>query len=429
MPIRGKVILYFDNIRSFAYFRKVYDWQQSCLQNNGFMAFIQKILIVDDKPENLFALESVLKDLGVLVVKAKNGNDALKAILNHDFSLAILDVQMPEMDGYELAEFVRSEEKTTYLPIIFLSAVFSDEFHVFKGYQHGAVDFITKPFNPEILLNKVRVFLQLNQQKMELSRKNERLEKEISERRKIEDALRQNECRLKELNATKDKFFSIVAHDLKNPFNTLIGFSHLLITHADNLDEEKVRSFYEMIHNSARQGFNLLENLLAWSRSQTGRLEWHPIVFDIRQSVNENIKLLGATADRKQIKLDNKISEPLMVYGDLNMLTTVLRNLISNALKFTLSGQRVEIFAREEDQAVICVKDTGIGISEEDQAKLFRIDVNHSTKGTANEQGTGLGLILCKEFIQKNSGHIWVESELGKGSCFCFSLPKSPSHS
>lgn len=386
----------------------------------------QKILIVDDRAENLYALEHVLKELDVEVIKATNGNDALIAILNHDFCMAILDVQMPGMDGYELAEFIRSEEKTQYLPVIFLSAVFSDDFHVFKGYQSGAVDFITKPFNPEILLNKVKVFLKLDQQKIELHKKNQQLREEIQQRKKVEESLRKNREQLKELNATKDKFFSIVAHDLKNPFNTLIGFSELLIYNADEISEEKIQHFYQLIHNAAKTGYNLLANLLEWSRSQTGRLRWSPVRFNLASICKDNLSFLTGSAKKKEISLSCSVSDKIYVFADMNMITTVLRNLISNALKFTDGGGKVDILARSHGETIeVQVCDTGIGISPEDITKLFRIDVNHSTIGTGEEKGTGLGLILCKEFVEKNNGKIWVESTPGKGSTFFFTLPAS----
>ncbi len=400
----------------------------------------QKILIVDDKEENLYALEHVLKDMNVSIVKATNGNDALIAVLNHDFSMAILDVQMPEMDGYELAEYIRSEEKTKYLPVIFLSAVYSDDFHVFKGYQSGAVDFITKPFNPEILINKVKVFLELDWQKLqlhnhktqleevirELNKSNEELKKQISERKIAETLLKKSEKKLKELNATKDKFFSIVAHDLKNPFNTLIGFSELLMKNAGIIDEEKKHHFYRLIYNASKQGYNLLANLLEWSRSQTGRIKLSPLRIQLKSIIDENLELMTSTAEKKEIEIITKVDSGLYVFADLNMLTTVVRNLLSNALKFTSKGGKVNINCIEyEDKIETSIRDTGIGLSSKEQNRLFKIDENFSKAGTNNEHGTGLGLILCKEFIEKNQGKIWVKSQVNKGSDFRFVLPKS----
>jgi len=399
----------------------------------------QKILIVDDRPANLYALENVLRDVDVTVIKANNGNEALISTLNHDFSLAILDVQMPEMDGYELAELLRSEEKTRFMPVIFLSAVFSDDFHVFKGYKSGAVDFITKPFNPDILLNKVKVFLELDRKNAELKLQHTKLEElintlnitntklqgEIDERTIAEIKLRESEKMLKELNATKDKFFSIVAHDLKNPFNTLIGFSNLLLNTGLNLSEEKKTNYLELIYKASKRGYSLLENLLEWSRSQTGRLEIKPQEFVLKQSIKECMNLHYSSAEKKFVSLTEQIDDTTKVFADVNMFTTVMRNLISNAIKFTPENGKIDITAIEKETEVqINVSDTGLGVSKESKEKLFRIDVNHSTPGTNQEQGTGLGLILCKEFIEKNKGKIWVESALGEGSIFSFTLPK-----
>jgi len=399
----------------------------------------QKILIVDDRPANLYALENVLRDVDVTVIKANNGNEALISTLNHDFSLAILDVQMPEMDGYELAELLRSEEKTRFMPVIFLSAVFSDDFHVFKGYKSGAVDFITKPFNPDILLNKVKVFLELDRKNAELKLQHTKLEElintlnitntklqgEIDERTIAEIKLRESEKMLKELNATKDKFFSIVAHDLKNPFNTLIGFSNLLLNTGLNLTEEKKTNYLELIYKASKRGYSLLENLLEWSRSQTGRLEIKPQEFVLKQSIKECMNLHYSSAEKKFVSLTEQIDDTTKVFADVNMFTTVMRNLISNAIKFTPENGKIDITAIEKETEVqINVSDTGLGVSKESKEKLFRIDVNHSTPGTNQEQGTGLGLILCKEFIEKNKGKIWVESALGEGSIFSFTLPK-----
>jgi len=385
----------------------------------------QKVLIVDDKSANLYALEQVLQVLEeVELVKASNGNDALIAILNHDFALAILDVQMPDMDGYELAEFIRSEEKSKFLPVIFLSAVFSDEFHVFKGYRAGAVDFITKPFNPEVLLSKVEIFLKLDKQKKELNDQNILLEKEIFERKKIEQSLRESEQKLQELNSTKDKFFSILAHDLRNPFNTIMGFSELLLTQKQHITEDKADHFYKLINEASKSAYNLLSNLLEWSRAQTGTISFIPFNFDVSQVISESLKLLEGSAAKKGIKFISEVKVKTEIFADMNMITTILRNLISNAIKFTGEGGTIKILAHQFDEFVhLEINDTGVGIKEQDIQNLFKIDSNKSTLGTNNETGTGLGLILCKEFVERNGGKIWVESTLKLGSSFIFSVP------
>jgi len=384
----------------------------------------QKILIVDDKSANLFALEQVLHQLDVEIVKASNGNDALIAILNHEFALTILDVQMPDMDGYELAEFIRSEEKSKFLPVIFLSAVFSDDFHVFKGYKSGAVDFITKPFNPDVLISKVEIFLKLDKQKKELNYKNSLYEKEIYERKNVEESLRKSEQKLQELNSTKDKFFSILAHDLRNPFNTIMGFSELLLTQRNLINQEKAEHFYKLIRDASKSAYNLLSNLLEWSRSQTGTISFIPIPFDIGNTITENLKLLEGSAAEKNIQLKSEITENIQVYADINMLTTILRNLLSNAIKFTHNNGEIKINAfKKSDFVHISIVDNGVGIKSEQLKGLFKIDSSKSTPGTNEELGTGLGLILCKEFVERNGGVIGVESKLGTGSTFTFSVP------
>jgi signal transduction histidine kinase len=254
---------------------------------------------------------------------------------------------------------------------------------------------------------------------------NTKLQGEIDERTIAEIKLRESEKMLKELNATKDKFFSIVAHDLKNPFNTLIGFSNLLLNTGLNLSEEKKTNYLELIYKASKRGYSLLENLLEWSRSQTGRLEIKPQEFVLKQSIKECMNLHYSSAEKKFVSLTEQIDDTTKVFADVNMFTTVMRNLISNAIKFTPENGKIDITAIEKETEVqINVSDTGLGVSKESKEKLFRIDVNHSTPGTNQEQGTGLGLILCKEFIEKNKGKIWVESVLGGGSIFSFTLPK-----
>lgn len=231
---------------------------------------------------------------------------------------------------------------------------------------------------------------------------------------------------LEELNATKDKFFSIISHDLKGPLNSLTSFSSLLINHISHMSKDEIQMLAKDLDKSVKGLFSLLENLLEWSRSQSGNIELKPETLDLIHLIDQNKSLLSKTAENKNIRLITPEFSNLAVYGDKNSINTILRNLISNALKFTLSGGEVKVEVTEnQTMALISVIDNGVGMSPEVMNKLFRIDQKHSTKGTANEKGTGLGLILCKEFAEKNGGTISVESKEGQGSKFTFSLPKA----
>jgi signal transduction histidine kinase len=235
---------------------------------------------------------------------------------------------------------------------------------------------------------------------------------------------KKNAEELKILNATKDKFFSIIAHDLKNPFNSLLGFSELLKNDFDSLEKEDMRKFIDIIHDSSNHGFNLLENLLQWSRTQTGTIEFYPRLINIHRLIVDCINIYQNNANKKHIQIFNDIPEDFFLFGDKEMLSTVFRNLISNAIKFTLKNGKVKIKVQKNSRnAVISVIDTGVGVPEEKIRDLFKIDVQVSTMGTSNEKGTGLGLILCKEFVEKHGGKIKVESERKNGSEFKVILP------
>jgi PAS domain S-box-containing protein len=248
---------------------------------------------------------------------------------------------------------------------------------------------------------------------------------DISQRKKAEKAIRESERKLKELNATKDKFFSIIAHDLKGPLGIMVGFSDMLSEFWENLSEVEKKETVEGINVSSKKLFKLLENLLDWSRSQTGRIKYEPDMISLRYLIESTIILLMQNALEKDIELDAEVNEDINVFVDREMIATVIRNLVANAIKFTDSGGRIDILAEEKGDVVeVAVVDTGIGIRKEDMKKLFRIDVHHSTIGTSQEKGTGLGLILCREFVERHGGKIWAESEFGKGSTFKFTLPK-----
>lgn len=253
----------------------------------------------------------------------------------------------------------------------------------------------------------------------------------IDRRKRAEAEIKKSAQKLRELNATKDKLFTIIAHDLKSPFNTLLGFSELLINEYHTMPADEVEKFHQYIYQASNQAFNLLTNLLEWSKTQTGRIKWEPAVFDLGSVIDENIRLFELRAKEKGITLTTNIKDNLRVFADPNMITLVLRNLLSNALKFTNTNGQISLSTKLIQQGTetkkqfieVTIADTGTGIKAEDLSKLFRIDVEHTTKGTHNETGTGLGLILCKEFINTNKGEISVESEYGKGSTFRFTVP------
>jgi signal transduction histidine kinase len=253
----------------------------------------------------------------------------------------------------------------------------------------------------------------------------------VEEERKLaQDEIMKYATELHELNQSKDKFFSIISHDLKGPFNAIMGFSDILTTEWTDYSDEERRHFIRNIHTSAKNTFRLLENLLEWAMAQTGKLTFNPVPFDLSVIANEVVILMREQAENKQIKLFTAINFNTIVLADENMIRTILRNLVSNAIKYTQEGGQVKILGNEiaatsEKPAMIqvCVHDTGIGIDPKILPKLFRIDEKVRSSGTAQEKGTGLGLILCRELIEKNGGKIWVESELDHGSRFCFTVP------
>ncbi|MGE5680330.1 MAG: ATP-binding protein [Bacillota bacterium] len=260
----------------------------------------------------------------------------------------------------------------------------------------------------------------------ELQISRDMLEERASEFARLNELLADSERELQELNASKDKFFSILAHDLRSPFNGLLGFSNILVEDLDSLSKEEIKNFAIQIQGSAKNLFNLIENLLQWSRIQSGKLQCQPIRLDINDVVNDVISVLTGNAIRKNITLRNEMKPFSYAYADQNMIYSTIQNLVANAIKFTGNGGEVKILSEEiNDSLKVTVADTGIGIKSSDMDKLFRIDVQHSTMGTAKEKGTGLGLILCKELIEKQGGTINVESEEGKGTSFSFTLPLS----
>lgn len=574
----------------------------------------ETIFVVDDEPIILDLLFECLETQGFKVFVNTNGESALKVISQVRPDLILLDVMMPDIDGFEICRRLKANDMTKDIPVIFITAL-SDTVDKIKGFEMGGVDYIAKPFQLQEVLARIETHLTLQYSQKSLQEKNILLQQEITERKQAEEMLQQrnqellllnrigrmfssslefdqvlemalkevqrlldvvsasfwlivpetkelvckqiigpgrekivharlpvgqgitgwvaqhgesvispdisaderhhktvgkqndmsvhsmlsiplqvkgevigvlnlvdprvnhftkNDLRvvepiaaaaaiaienarlytmaqqeiserkraeaellvahhelkeknvqLREANASKDKFFSIISHDLRGPFNALLGYTQLIVEHFETYTQEKLKKYVKTVHTSAERLYALLENLLTWSRIQRGVMEYEPEEIALQEIAEDNIDLFISKAEQKQVVLTSSIPENTCAYADYNMMNTVIRNLVSNALKFTEAGDTIDISACDQETHIeVVVSDTGAGISPEDIPKLFRIDVQYTNVGTAGETGTGLGLILCQDLVEKNGGEIWVESEVGKGTTFRFTLPQ-----
>ena len=379
----------------------------------------EKILIVDDKEENLISLERVLGDFEVEFVRASSGEDALKQTLKNEFALAILDVQMPGMNGYETLEYMRQRKKTKLLPVIFVSAIHQSDLHIIKGIETGAVDFIPKPIIPEILIGKVKVFLDLFRQRKELDQLLKYLEKKneelIIERNKAEEATR-----------SKSLFLANMSHEIRSPMNGVLGLSKLLLQSELN-DEQK--DMLEVMSNSGENLIQIINDILDYSKIEAGQIEIENIDFNLKKITDTIFHLLNFKATEKGIKfnveIDKKVPENLI--GDPFRLNQILMNLANNAIKFTHKGSvTISIKClektKEEVSLFFTVKDTGIGISADGQTKLFREFTQSNSAITREYGGTGLGLAISKNLTNLMGGKISLQSEIGVGSDFMVEL-------
>lgn len=249
---------------------------------------------------------------------------------------------------------------------------------------------------------------------------------DVSKRKAAELEIASKNIELEKLNAEKNKFFSIIAHDLRSPFNAIIGLSELLVEEIDEKNYENAQEYSSIILQSAHRAMALLKNLMEWAQLKTGKIEYNPEYFNIVALIKEAALLYNEIAKKKSITIEENLPYFLSLYADKAMISSILRNFISNAIKFTMPGGKVVVTVEEKPREIIfSVKDTGVGIPKERVDDIFKIDHMYSTIGTDNEKGTGMGLTLCKDFVEMHSGKIWVESEEGIGSCFCFSLNKS----
>ncbi|MFZ4522957.1 MAG: hybrid sensor histidine kinase/response regulator [Bacteroidales bacterium] len=377
------------------------------------------ILIVDDNPNNLYSLHELIKEnFPVKVMEASSGFEALRIINEQMIDLCLMDVQMPEMDGFETAKLVRSRPKTAHIPVIFITAFDPNKNLMEKGLNAGGLDYLTKPIDDVQIVHTLNMYMRFLDRERNI---NSELEEKVQLRTA---ALQESETKLREANAAKDKFFSIIAHDLRNPFNAVIGFSNLLRENINEFDLSEISEYIGYINDSAINAYTLLGNLLDWARSQTNSITFQPKAINVSEIIDSTLVILSGEATKKNIQVSSKVPSGSLVMADANMVSAIVRNLVSNAIKFTRPGGNITIYSvLNNGYQDFTVEDNGIGIPEKEMEKLFRIDTKVYTKGTADESGTGLGLILCKEFIEKNSGSIRVESKPGQGSRFIFTLP------
>ena len=376
------------------------------------------ILLVDDEPKNIQLLGNLLREYGYAIEFATSGMDALRWLSMRLFDLILLDIMMPEMDGYDVCKRLKSNPITRGIPIIFLTAK-TDAEGIARGFSLGAVDYVTKPFQKEELFARVKTHLTLQEQQRTLDRYADLLEEKNLE-------LRQKNLRLEESNANKDKFFSLIAHDLKSPMTGFLSLAELF-ENTDDMQPEQFKEFIRQFRASAENLFQLLENLLTWARIQRGLIEHAPQRVNLGDMIHQNIALMAQNARQKKIALVNSVAREVFVYADTHMLEAIIRNLLSNALKFTKPGGSIEVTTTDAgDFVTVSVSDNGIGMTEEKCAKLFRVGAKIQSKGTSDEKGTGLGLILCKEFVEKNGGAIGVESRPERGTTVWFTLLKTP---
>ena len=347
-------------------------------------------------------------------------NPAGVELFGYDSKEEILKVDIPK----EL--YINSDDRSRFKNQLELYG-YAKNFEIEIKQKDGKRKFVLETgISVKDISGNVKAYRGIIRDITETKKAEEQMKKYIREIASANSQLYKSEAELKKLNAAKDKFFSIIAHDLKSPFTSLIGLSDFILEDIDGLSKDEIRLFSSKINKSAKSVFALLENLLQWSRVQTGRMEYNPTAFDLYEMIEQNVSLLLGNAVRKDIDLVSEISLNTKVYADLNMINSVVQNLISNAIKFTPNGGKIKVSSKVSNHAIeIIVKDDGLGIDPENIEKLFKIDVHHTTAGTDNEKGTGLGLVLCKELINMNGGDISVESEIGKGSSFKFTIPKN----
>ncbi|HXR00950.1 MAG TPA: hybrid sensor histidine kinase/response regulator [Pseudomonas sp.] len=385
-----------------------------------------KLLIVDDLPENLLALEALIKREDRQVYKALSADEALSLLLEHEFAMAILDVQMPGMNGFELAELMRSTEKTKNIPIVFVSAAGRELNYAFKGYESGAVDFLHKPLDIHAVKSKVNVFVDLYRQRKAMKQQVEELERSRQEQEALLRELKSTQNELEHAIRMRDDFMSIVSHEVRTPLNGLILETqlrklHLAKDNASAFTMDKLKAMVERDERQIQSLIRLIEDMLDVSRIRTGKLSIRTHPFDLAELAVNLVESYAAQISAADSVVTLHASEPVIGVWDEFRIEQVLANLLTNALRYGAHKPiEVRVYA-QGNEARVEVKDRGIGISVENQKRIFqqfeRVSASHAVTGL------GLGLFISEQIVAAHGGKISVESEEGDGSLFRVSLP------
>ncbi len=385
---------------------------------------VDAIVVSGKEGEKIFTLASAETPYRIIIEEMEEGavtigDDGTILFCNRRFA-ALINTPMDKILGAKFIDFVSQEEHTKYNEMLqqSLNGRISQEITTFNKHGESIYLHLSTCMLPEEMQGKICIIVS---DITELKRHQQDLQELVNERT-LE--LNKTNAELKEINATKDKLFSIIAHDLRGPFTSLLGYSDLIIANLHTYDMNKFEQMILHINLAAKDAYTLLENLLVWARSKNGQLQFNPQWHNLTEVLNEIGENLNSLAMIKNITITNRSGPNIFGLADENMLHAIVRNLIANAIKFCKPGGQIEIFTTSGANYIeIAVKDNGIGMPAEIRNKLFGSQETYSSTGTAHEKGTGLGLLICREFVEKHQGRIWVDSEPGEGSCFYFTLP------